>query len=267
MPDAKQPAVRESIDAAIGRRVVLSVCLVALLLAAVPGAQTRGSRNDEDAFGNVEYDGQFTFTRIRYGSGGGWGFRGNSSWAHDYPRADRHLPLIVKEITTVDARVDASNVYDLDDPEIFQYPLIYISEPGFWSMTDAEAEGFREYLLKGGFAIFDDFEHEQWRNFEAQMRRVLPEHRPIEIDVTHPIFDSFFAIKKLDIPHPLVRVMPSYLAIFDDNRPTGRMMAMINYNNDLAEYWEWSATGMFSVDLTNDAYKFGVNYVIYAMTH
>jgi uncharacterized protein DUF4159 len=243
--------------------------ILILALASAASAQRRGRETAPPPEGNRSYSGQFVFTRIRYGSGGGWGFgRGGPRWSHDYPRADRHLPLILDEITTVDSDLAGSNVYDLDDPELFRFPLIYISEPGFWTMSDAEARGLRAYLLKGGFAIFDDFERErEWDNFAAQMRRVLPEHQPIEIGIGHPIFHSFFDIRNIDIPHPLVPVRPKYYGIFEDNAPTGRMMAIVNYNNDLAEYWEWSGTGLFPVDTSNEAYKFGVNYVVYAMTH
>jgi uncharacterized protein DUF4159 len=240
-----------------------------LVLASAQSAQRRGretfTRSQEE---NRAYNGQFVFTRIRYGTLGGWGGRGGPRWSHDYPRADRHLPKILDEITTVDADLVGSNVYDLDDPEMFRFPLIYISEPGFWTMSDAEALGLREYLLKGGFAIFDDFERErEWENFEAQMRRVLPDHHPVEIGRDHPIFHSFFDIKNIDIPHPLVPVHPKYYGMFEDNTPAGRMMAIVNFNNDLAEYWEWSGTGLFPVDTSNEAYKFGINYVVYAMTH
>ena len=213
----------------------------------------------------VEYDAQFTFTRIQYGSG--WG-RGGGSWAHDYPRADQHLPRILAELTTMRLRLDGTNVLRLDEPEIFHNPVLYISEPGFWTIDDDGVANLREYLLKGGFLIFDDFEGEaQWGNMAAQMARVLPEQRFIEIDVRHPIFHSFFEMKTIDFPHPLVNVMPSYLAMFEGNEATGRMMVLANYNNDLAEYWEWSSTGMFPVDVTNEAYKLGVNYIVYAMTH
>ena len=99
------------------------------------------------------------------------------------------------------------------------------------------------------------------------MRRVMPEYQWIRIDATHPIFHSFFEMKTIDFPHPTVRVLPNYLALFDGNDPAGRMLALANHNADLAEYWEWSDTGLFSVDVTNEAYKLGVNYVIYSMTH
>jgi hypothetical protein len=211
------------------------------------------------------YDGLFTFTRISYGSGFG---RDGGRWAHDYPRADQHLPAILAELTTMRPRVGSSNVFDLEDEEIFHNPVLYVSEPGFWTVTDRGAQNLREHLLKGGFVIFDDFEQEaQWDNLARQMARVLPEYRWVEIDVSHPIFHSFFEMKRIDFPHPLVNVIPSYFAIFEHNDPSRRILALANYNNDLAEYWEWSSTGMFPVDTTNEAYKLGVNYIIYALMH
>ena len=210
---------------------------------------------------------EFTFSRIRYGgSGRGFG-RGGGAWAHDYPTGDANLSRILDFISTLRVNLEQTNVFDFDDPELFQHPIAYLSEPGFWSMTEAEVQGMREYVLKGGFLIFDDFEAEQWHNFAEQVHRALPEYRFIEIGVEHPIFHSFFDLKKIDVPHPLVRVEPKYYGLFVNNDPTDRMVAIVNYNNDLAEYWEWSAQGMFPVDLSNDAYKLGVNYVIYALTH
>jgi hypothetical protein len=74
-------------------------------------------------------------------------------------------------------------------------------------------------------------------------------------------------LKSIDVPHPLVRVDPKYFGLFENNDPSARMMAIVNYNNDLAEYWEFSDTGMFAVDWTNDAYKLAVNYIVYGLTH
>jgi hypothetical protein len=124
-------------------------------------------------------------------------------------------------------------------------------------------------LLKGGFLIFDDFVSDDWYNLETQLQRVLPEYRPIEIDVDHPIFHSFFDMEgeTIYVPHPYRNVRPIYYGLFEDNDPTKRMLAIVNYNNDIAEYWEWSDTGWLPIDLTNDAYKLGVNYMIYALTH
>ena len=179
----------------------------------------------------VEQTGQFVFSRIWYGGD-------RSTWSHDYPRADLNLPKILDDVTTIDVHLGASNVFRLNDPELFGHPIIYISEPGFCQMSEREVRGLRDCWLKGGFVIFDDFAARQWDNFALQVRRALPDKRLIEIDVTHPIFQVFFGMQTLDFPHPLVPVEPSYWGIFEDNDPAKRMMAIVNYNNDGAEYWE-----------------------------
>ena len=210
---------------------------------------------------------QFTFTRIRYGAGNNFRGFGGGAWSHDYPRGDEHLSKILDYLTLIDTNLGPTKVFDFDAPDLHNFPIAYVSEPGFWTMSEEEMQGLRAYALKGGFLIFDDFEAEQWHNFAAQMRRAFPDLRAIEIDVTHPIFHSFFELKKLDVPHPLVRVKPVYYGYFRNNDPRDRMIAIVNYNNDLAEYWEFSDTGMFAVDWTNDAYKLAVNYIVYGLTH
>jgi len=213
----------------------------------------------------VEYDSHFAFTRIRYG-GGGFGF-GGAAWAHDYPTADRNLGSILDYITNMRVRMDGTNVLSLDDPRIFENPILYVCEPGFWRIQESEAKNLRAHLLKGGFILFDDFEGSHWINLEQQMRQVLPELQWVQIDVTHPIFQSFFELKVIDVPHPSVDVTPRYMALFENNDVNGRMLALANHNNDLGEYWEWSAEGLYSEDPTNNAYRLGVNYIVYAMTH
>jgi hypothetical protein len=192
----------------------------------------------------VPYNGAFTFTRIRYGSRGslvGYGRRGGwggSAWAHDYPDADRNIQTILDEFTSVPANTDGSNVLDLEDPELFRHPLIYMSEPGYWTITDEGARKLRDYLLKGGFLIFDDFEADQWHNMAAQLARALPEGEWVRLDDEHPVFRGLFAVEDIYVPHPLVNVTPEYHAIFEDNDPGGRIMVLANHNADLAEYWE-----------------------------
>jgi hypothetical protein len=172
----------------------------------------------------------------------------------------------MKELTLLDPRIDGSNVLKLDDPELFNYPVAYMSEPGFWNPSDADVEGLRKYLLKGGFVIFDDFRGYDWENLEAQMRRALPEHRFVQLDATHPIFHSFFEIDSLDFLTSY-NGQPTYYGIFERNDPTKRLMVIANRDNDLGEYWEYSDTGYAPVDLSNEAYKFGVNYMMYALMH
>jgi hypothetical protein len=245
-------------------RSVAALLVLVLLLPLVASGQGRRRQTQQTA--TVAYDSHFAFTRIRYGSGFGRG--GGDAWAHDYPMADRNFAAILDYISHVRARLDGTNVFDLDDDAIFENPIIYVSEPGYWSIQPSEAENLGKHLLKGGFIIFDDFEGDgHWRNMTAQMAKALPDHHFIPITVEHAIFHSFFDIQTLDVPHPSVNVIPSYRAIFEDNDPSKRMIALANWNNDLAEYWEWSAEGLYNPDPTNDAYRLGVNYIVYAMTH
>jgi hypothetical protein len=220
----------------------------------------------------AEYDGRFSFVRLRYSTAGdlaGGRFRREPTWAHDFPRADFHFLKILGELTFVPAVVDQGNILTLDDPDLPLFPIAYMSEPGFWSMTDAEAAGLRGYLQKGGFIIFDDFRGNHIHNLFAQMRHVLPDARFQRLDATHPVFHSFFEINALDPRSGYYSDEgdTEWWGIFEDNDPRRRLLAIANNNHDLGELWEFSDTGYVPVDLSNEAYKFGVNYVMYAMTH
>jgi hypothetical protein len=249
------------------RRVLRIAIALALIVSAagLAGAQRGGGRRSWAAqWEHVPYNGKLTFTRLRYN--GGWG-RGSNAWNHDYPQADQNLPLILDAVTLIQPNTHGTNILDLEDPEIFVNPVLYMWEPGGWQITEEGARNLRDYMLKGGFVVFDDFEAGQWYNFEAQFRRALPEAQFIELDRSHPLFHSFFEMDELNLPHPFVRVLPAFYGVFEDNDPTRRMMAFVCYNSDVAEYWEYSGTGYFPVDTTNDAYKLGVNFMVYALTH
>lgn len=248
----------------IARRVVLALGVIATLggvaWAQFPGGGRRGMEVQEE---NIPYDGRFVFARIKYEVR----FGRDLPWAHDYPRAERHFTKLLSELSTVVSYQEGGNILTLDDPELFKYPVAYMSEPGFWTLSPAEIEGMRAYIAKGGFMIFDDFYGNQWYNFEEQIRVVLPDAHLQLIPLTHPVWDSFFRIESLEYDHPNFDVKAVFLGIFEDNDPTGRLLAVVNYNNDLGDYWEWSDTDLVPIDLSNTAYKLGINYVIYAMTH
>ena len=166
-------------------------------------------------------------------------------WAHDYPTADMHMMKIVSELTTVGPHIDGSNIYSLDDPDLMNHPIAYMSEPGL--LVDERGRGRRgcaTYLLKGGFIIFDDFRGNDWWNLEEQMKRVLPESRFVQLDGRHPMFNSFFEIKNLGFLQSYSQYgPPTYWGIFEDNDPKKRLIAIANRDNDLGEYWEYSDTG------------------------
>ena len=197
----------------------------------------------------------FQFVRIRYnGYLGSWGGgRWVPPWMHDYPRAERNFLKILMELTTTETTTESYLVLDLDDPTIMNYPVLYVSEPGYWNVTDEEVSNFREYLLRGGFAIFDDFRGaSDWSNFQ-------------ELTLEHPVFHCFYDIQTLEMIPPYdVPGKPSFLGLSDEE---GRLLVVANFNNDIGDYWEWSDESLVPINFSNEAYKFGINYVIYALTH
>jgi hypothetical protein len=220
---------------------------------------------------NAPYDGRYHFMRIRYETSrrGRFGGRGGGPpWAHDYPRGERNFAKILDETTSIRPLVDGSNIYPFDDPHVFENPIAYIVEVGEWEPTEEEVEGLRAYLLKGGFLIVDDFRGGYaLQNFEFQMNRVLPGVQLVQLDGTHEIFDSFFRIDPHLVIPPYGSETPVWYGIFEDNDRTERLMAIVNYDNDISEYWEFSDMGYYPIDLANEAYKLGVNYIVYGMTH
>jgi hypothetical protein len=247
--------------------------LAVLVPALVPLEAQRGERSGRgrisEAEPNAVYDGRFTFARIMYDVGFGNTIMIGQQipWSHDYPSGERNFTQMLRELSTVRARTTESVILALNDPELFRYPVAYMAEPGYWRPNDAEVAALRAYLLKGGFFIFDDLPSRQWGNLEQQMARVLPGARWVTLTVDHPIFDSFYRIASLDEMEGAYRGgTPRYMGLFEENDPAKRLMVIANYDNDISEYWEWAATGYFPIDLSNEAFKIGINYIVYALT-
>ena len=251
----------------------LALALVGVLLVAAPlavAAQRGGGGLGRwlgglNSYGNVRYDGKFTFVRIRY--------QAYRSWSADYPAMEQNLTSMLKELTAIPARNPETNVMTLDDPELMKFPVAYLTEPGYWYPTQSEVQGLRDYLNKGGFLIVDDFHFaNEWRVFEDAMLRVLPDARIDTLDVSHPIFNTFFSIRSLEVPYPgrlgEQGLMGEFYGIHEGNDPANRLMVVINYNIDIGDYMEWSGQkGLYAQVPTNEAYKFGINYVMYGLTH
>jgi hypothetical protein len=244
---------------------MLVLCLVAC--ASAPFAQAL--RPGQPIRPNRPYDGRFTFVRLRYGPPVAFQSQ-RIPWSHDYPDGERHFMRLLHELTYLAPHIEETNIMALDDPDLGRYPVAYMAEPGFWTLSESEAAGFRAYLQKGGFVIFDDFADDRggWAYFTSVMGRVIPGGRWQELDGSHQIFHSFFEIpepEKFVPPYDIGR--PVYYGLFEDNDPDKRLMAIANFNNDISEYWEFSSTGLTPISDTNEAYKLGINYVIYGMTH
>jgi hypothetical protein len=230
----------------------------------------------------------FTFVRIRYSSGyGGYGGRGGygrrgGSWAVDYPDSDLNFSYRLQQLTSME--VDPNGlVLELTDERLFDYPFIYIVEPGGLVFSDEEVKNLRKYLLNGGFLMVDDFWGEdEWYNFYYEMKRVFPDREPKELDYEHPIFHCVFELKERpqipSIGHALdgrgygrtwerhdAREV-HYKALYDDK---GRIMAIICHNTDLGDGWEREGEHewYFHQFSEKSAYPLGINIVFYAMTH
>lgn len=245
-------------------RPAIILILAATLLVPLTAQRRRGFGSAFQAAAPYAYDGQFTVVRLWYPYYGGWSF--------DYPDMEQNLTLILNELTFINARRNGSNILRMDDPELMNYPIAYLSEPGYWYPSESEAEGLRTYLNKGGFLVVDDFHFdEEWRVFEAAMKKVLPDGRIERLTLTHPVFNAFFNIKSLDVPYPgrlgESGVMGEFYGIHDGNDPAKRLVVIINYNMDIGDYMEHSGRGWYAVAPTNEAFKFGVNYFVYGMTH
>ena len=254
------------------RSVVLAVAAAAVLAAIAHAAQfQRGRLRPEPVIPpNPPYDGQFTFARLKFTSRPGGNYRnGFPPWGHEFPLAEMNLVQIMSEVTNVAAHRTGTAAVAVDDPALFTYPIGYMTEAGFWAATDTEVAAVRAYLRKGGFLIFDDFRTQRdWAEFSATMARVLPGARFIDLDPSQPIFHTFFEISGIDkLPqyhdygHPILR------GLFEDNDPKKRLMAMVNFNTDISDYWQYASTGFRPIEESNEGYKLGVNYVIYGMTH
>jgi len=264
------------------RRAALIACAALMSLAATALAQREFGdfgfqRGRLQILPNTPYDGRFTFVRVNYETApGGYWAGGRPSWAHGYPLAERNLMKIMNEVSYLGAHDEEINTLALDDPQLARFPVAYIIEVGWWTLTDREAAALRAYILKGGFVIVDDFKMPGWRGipgggwepFAENMKRVLPEARFFEMHASHPIFHAFFEINELDnFPQAYNSGQPIFRGVFEDNDQSKRLQMIVNYNTDISQYWEWSGRGFRPFDQTNEAYKLGVNYLMYGLTH
>ena len=223
---------------------------------------------------------EFHFARVAYDSHGARaGSRGyaNPMWAVDFPLAEEHFLPALERFTRIEAAPTSAHV-QLSDEELFDYPWIFLQQPGAgsWSPTEYEVERLREYLLRGGFLVIDDFHDEyEWQWFEEQITRVLPGRPIVDIPADDSLLNIIFAIdSRTQIPGerhlsyrggpPNMEGPPHWRAIYDDE---GRMIVAINHNIDMGDAWEHADDPGYPVEMSGLAYRFGVNYVVYAMTH
>jgi hypothetical protein len=298
----------------LNRAAIASTALLALLVAlllCLPGAEAQRGYGSFYGWGyedtleeNLTRDifpgNAFTFCRVQYSSdlrgghaaglrGGQWG----GGWRTDYPASDQNFPLRLSELTTIDVNRDASGniehaVVRITDPELFNYPFIYMVEVGALHFSAEERETLRSYLLRGGFLMVDDFWGDAaWDNWEYQIGQVLPpeEYPLVDIPLSHPLFNIVFEIK--EVPQvPAVSYYEQWRQTGDtyENREyardtsakcrgifdkKGRLIVVAMHNTDLGDGWEREGEheGFFREFSVKRAYPMGINIVVYAMTH
>ncbi|MBA3313198.1 MAG: DUF4159 domain-containing protein [Planctomycetaceae bacterium] len=226
----------------------------------------------------------FTFVRVQYDSFGG-GRRRGGGWTTDWPDSDLNFSYRLQQLTSLRVNPDPISLR-LTDKEIFDYPFLYMIEPGSLYFSDEEVVALRRYLLNGGFLMVDDFWGEyEWQNLYEQMKRVFPEREPVELPLEHEIFRIVYRLKeKPQVPsinaamygrgqgvtwefgHGGDTQTVHYKALFDDK---GRMMAIICHNTDLGDGWEQEGMDpwYFKEFAEKKSYPMGINIVTYAMTH
>lgn len=267
--------------------LMLGVLILTTIIGWSQHQWSRGERDPRAGVPNWDRDEElpndmFTFARIQYDSWGrGW--RGRGKWSVDYPESDLNMSFRLEQLTSL--KVDPEGiVLSLKEDKLFNYPFIYIIEPGELYFSDAEVKALRKYLLNGGFLMVDDFWGEaEWKNFERQFRRVFPTREIVELPIEHELFQCVFPLKqKPQVPNPRTAMQgasrgitwerwdaktPHYRGVYDDE---GRLMVVICHNTDLGDGWEEESRAgewYFKEFSEPKAYPMGINIIFYSMTH
>jgi hypothetical protein len=246
-------------------RVAASTSSAVFALPTIPSLQVRQSGQSRGRASDQAHS--FYFTRGMY-----TGFR--RSWATDAPQADRWITSVLHRLTLIDTSLD-ENFVALDDPDLGRFPFLYLLEVGGMRLTDAERDGLRDYILRGGFVMVDDFwGSAEWANWEQEIRRVLPEYQIVEVPLSHPIFNTMYLIDEV-VQVPSVSgaqagitsqrdgIVPHVRGIFDEK---DRLMVVINWNTDVGDAWEWAEASYYPLVYSTYAYQVAANTFMYALT-
>jgi hypothetical protein len=229
---------------------------------------------------------EWAFARLMYpqGRGSGFGFRrgggdwreGYSMWTQDYPRADRHFSVAMRRLTRIHVRSTEQPVNLEDGDDVDNWPWLYAVQVGQWNLTDQQAKQLREYLLRGGFFMCDDFWGEsQWANFMESMRRVFPDRPVVDIPDDDQIFHSVYDLTdryqvpgaryvQTGVTEKCEACPARWRGIYDDR---GRLMVAMTFDSDLGDSWEWADDPGYEEKFSALGIRIGVNYIVYAMTH
>jgi hypothetical protein len=193
-------------------------------------------------------------------------------WKHDYPESDEFLIGLVHELTGIRVNPDSYKIVELSSPDVFKYPFLYLSEPGFLLLNDKEIANLGEYIRRGGFIMADDFRGagylaggpEELDVLRTYLKRALPERELVRLDIKHPIFHSFFDVDTLQMKPPYGGFLPEFWGLSDEN---GRLQLIANYNNDIGDFWKYLDEGDKPLTDSTRSIRLGIDYIMYAMSH
>ena len=226
---------------------------------------------------------EWVFARLMFPPGPNDGYRGRfdgdwrqglSLWTQDYPRADRHFSEAVRRLTRIHVRSAEQPVNLEDGDDVYDWPWLYAVQVGEWGLTAEQARIMREYLLRGGFFMADDFHGTlEWQMFQERIRQVFPDRPIVEIPDNDPIFHTVYDLddryqipgaEHLDRGYKADGKGAHWRGIYDDK---GRVMIAITFNSDVGDSWEWADSPEYPEKFSALGIRIGVNYIIYAMTH
>ena len=223
-------------------------------------------------------DSEFVYARIRYHmTSDAWLVR-EVPWHHDYPYSDQMFPTVLREVTNVKTSPTSFQIVDIDSPELFKYPFAYLAEPGFIELNPQDVINLREYLDRGGFLFVDDFRtaasshykgggpEDDIGNFRRQIKKMYPDRDFVRLDLSDPIFNTFYKITSLDVTAPYIFPGQSPVEFLGLRDSHGNLQMVLDNNKDVSEYWEWLDEGRMSMREATTSFHFGINYLMYAMT-
>jgi hypothetical protein len=264
-------------------KVVPSILMAALLLAmscsllAFQGPIIEEADEAPSLPPNAHEKAEWTFARLHYTLGSQYGgpFGPFQRWAADYPKADRQFVMGVRRLTRLHAR-PIEQVVDANSDEMFNWPWIYVEDGGWWTISEAQAARMREYLLKGGFMMIDDSHGDsEWDKFMRGMLQIFPDRAVEDLRDEDEIFHVMYDLdERFQIPgtryiwgsrqYTRDSRFPKWRAIRDDD---GRIMVAICHNSDVGDAWEWADSPRYPERDASLAYRIGINYILYGMTH
>jgi Domain of unknown function (DUF4159) len=264
-------------------KVLPIIVITGLLSAASLGVLAMAQRNYEgeeegpDLPVDIHEQAEWAFARFHFpgGNNGFGGYRGFQIWAADYPKADRQFVRGLRRLTRLNARA-MEQVVDANSDKLFDWPWIYMEHGNNWNLNQEQAALLRAYLLKGGFLFSDDTHGDyEWDGLMQGLHMIFPDRAVEELKDSDEIFhvvydlDNRFKIHGTRFlwggrPYSPDMVTPRWRAIRDDD---GRIMVVICHNSDVGDAWEWADSPHYPENETSLAYRIGINYILYDLTH